>query len=108
MEEKLFESEEKTQSIPDKIADFLELVGKAYSSYKIAIPEEKRDLLKIITSNRIIDEKNVVLELNLPFSEIENRSKFPNGSPFRDRPRTVLDNMFDRLCQYFTAEYGVN
>ena len=65
-----------------------ELAESASESYKLALPEQKRDLLKILTSNRLVEQKNVTIEFNMPFREIANRVSVPNGSPFRDEVRT--------------------
>ncbi len=105
LEENLSSLKANLTKIPDKLSEFLELAGSLYSSYKNGIPEEKRDLLKIVTSNRVIDQKNVELMLNIPFAEVANRYKFSNSVPYRGIPRTeALDRLFDRLVNHFKAE----
>lgn len=107
LEEKLAELRDNQRSVPDRLSKFLELAGNVYLSYKSAILEEKRDLLKIVTSNRLIDGKNIELMLTLPFQEVANRHNFSYGGAKRDRPRTVLDRLFERLYQYFTSEIKI-
>ncbi|HHT9126410.1 MAG TPA: recombinase family protein [Candidatus Brocadiia bacterium] len=102
LEEKLAEIKEKAKSVPDKLSKFLELAGSVYLSYKMGITEEKRDLLKTVTSNRLVDGKNIEIALNLPFQEVANRHEIPNGAPYRYRPRTGLNMLFDRLVQHFS------
>src|SRR5439155_13782364 len=58
-EEKLREWKEETTSVPDRVAEFLELAGNVYLDYQMALPAEKRDLLKVVTSNRLVEAKNV-------------------------------------------------
>jgi len=77
------------QFSPNRLADFLELSGSAYYKYKSGLCEEKRDLLRIATSNRLAEGKSVDLTLSLPFYEVANRFQYSNGGPYRDIPRTV-------------------
>lgn len=88
--------------VPDRIAECLELANDAYSSYKVALPEDKRDLLKLVTSNCTVDGKIVVVTLSLPFEWIARREKFTNGVPQQDRPRTV-DGLLEQLTAFFHA-----
>ena len=41
LEEKLAQLKENNRSLPDRLAEFLELAGSAYLSYKMGLPEEK-------------------------------------------------------------------
>jgi len=82
LEEKLAQTRDNSRSLPEQLAEFLELTGSAYLSYKMGIPEEKRNLLKIVTSNREVDAKNVDLKLFLPFNEVANRFQNAYGAVF--------------------------
>jgi|WetSurMetagenome_2_1015567.scaffolds.fasta_scaffold00300_7 site-specific DNA recombinase len=97
IEDKLVEMKGSRNSMPDKLAKFLELATNVYSSYKAALPCEKREILEKVTSNRIADHKNVLIELKLPFQEVANRHIYSNGTPHRDRPRTTRANLPDDL-----------
>jgi hypothetical protein len=88
------------QTLPERIAKFLELTGSVYSSYKSGLPDEKRNLIKTITSNRHVDGNNVEFTLTLPFHELANRFQNINCAPYRDIPRT-LDRVLDKLSTYF-------
>jgi site-specific DNA recombinase len=57
LEEKLTQIKSGADSVPDRLAEFLELAGSAYLSYKMGFLKEKRDLLKTVTSNREVMEK---------------------------------------------------
>lgn len=89
VEENLTALNDQGRALPDRLAEFLELAGSAWLSYKTANPEEKRDLLKIVTSNRALDLKHLELELSIPFSEVANRDITLYGDPHRDIPRIV-------------------
>lgn len=100
LEEKLAGLRNGSQSVPDELAQFLELLKSAYLQYEMGLPDEKRDLLKILTSNRLVDGKNVEFELALPFNEVANRFEDSNTPPYRDTPRT-LDRLFLKLVKVF-------
>lgn len=75
-------------SEPTRLEKFLELVGSAWLSYQKAFPEEKREMLKVLTSNWQAHEKNIDFKLQSPFQEIVNRQKNDGCPQQRDRPRT--------------------
>lgn len=80
LEERQRDFAENRRSLPDRLAQFFELAESAHLGYKMGLPEEKRDLLKIVTSNREVEGKNVDFTLSLPFSEVANRFQKSNGS----------------------------
>lgn len=105
LEEKVNGIKAKTGTIIDELSNFLELAGNAYVSYKMGFHEEKRDFLKIVTSNWLVEGKNIELKLKFPFQEVENRHFLTYGTPERDRPRTYyLDVLFDRLYEHFKKQ----
>ena len=77
---------------PERLEKFLELAGNASLSHEMASPEEKREMLQILTSNRQVTEKNLDLKPSFPFQEIANRFKNSTCAPERAVPRT-----WDRL-----------
>lgn len=85
----------------EKIGKFLELAGTASLSYEMAFPEEKRDLIKTVTSNRIVLGKKLELKPSIPFGVIANRFSFHCGAPERCIPRT-WDRILDVLTQLST------
>lgn len=101
IEENLATIGRKTQSQPDRLAKFLELASSAQLSYQNALTQEKRELVKIITSNRIATGKYVDFKLSTPFLEIANRFKTTDSAPYRDIPRT-LDRLLTRLIELNT------
>jgi hypothetical protein len=62
--------------------------------------EEKRDLLKIATSNRQVEGKRVDFTLSFPFLEVAKRFKNTNGAAYRDIPRT-WDSLLSQLTNHF-------
>jgi hypothetical protein len=89
-------------AILDRLLKFLELAGDAYLLYQTSLTVEKQDLLEIITSNRTVTGKNTAVTLKDPFPDVANRSVSSDGSPYRDRPRT-LDVLLKTLMEWFIA-----
>ncbi len=87
-EEQLARCERSNGRNMSRVEKFLELAGNAWLSYQMAIPEEKREMLKTLTSNWQATAKNLELKLQSPFHEIANRNKISGCPPQRDRPRT--------------------
>jgi DNA invertase Pin-like site-specific DNA recombinase len=100
LEETVAQLREGTASGPDRLAEFLELAARAYLAYKMGLPEEKRDLLRIVTSNRVVERKTVGLTLAPPFDEVANRFQNTNSSPYRDTPRT-WNVLLPKLLTFF-------
>jgi hypothetical protein len=82
---------------PTKLDKFLELAGSAGLSHAIALPEERRDMVKIFTSNRFANGKKVDFKPSLPFQEIVNRPNFDYCDQRQDIPRT-WDKILDTLA----------
>jgi hypothetical protein len=81
---------------PDRIEKFLELAGNAWLSHKKALPEERREMVNIFTSNRQVNGKKIDLKPSIPFQEIANRLKIDCCDQQQDIPRT-WDKILDAL-----------
>lgn len=86
--------------VTKRLDAFLELLNSACLSYEIGKPEEKRDLVKMLTSNFEVDGKVVSVKMEYPFQLMAERPSFTSGSPYRDATRT-LQPLFKKLLQYF-------
>ena len=86
---------------PERLEIFLELAGNAWLSHQMAIPEEKREMVNICTSNREVDQKKLIIKPSLAFQEIVNRFKMNDCDPYRDIPRT-WDHILDTLAKLNT------
>jgi len=103
IKEKLTDLQENGSSVPDRVTELVELAGSAYFQYKTDFPDGKRDLLKILTSNRQVDGKNIELRLAIPFYEIANRPKISNGAPYREIGRT-MDSIVSKIADFVKTE----
>jgi hypothetical protein len=75
LKEKSANLDEKNGGSFARLEKFLELAKTASFLYKLALPDEKRDLLKKLTSNLKVAEKNVDVELTIPAQLVANRAK---------------------------------
>lgn len=73
-----------------RLRNLLELANTALLSYSVAEKPEKRNLVEILTSNREIQGKNVVVKLSNPFTVIADRYFIPNGVLERATSRSNL------------------
>ena len=89
LEEERAQIQARDLTTEDQLAEYLELAKRAYFLYEMALDEEKRDLLKIVTSNRRATGKKLDFTMAPPFETISNREKNANGGPQRYRPRTI-------------------
>ncbi|MDD5544076.1 MAG: recombinase family protein [Acidobacteriia bacterium] len=101
VEESLAKVEDVNRSIPDELTEFLELLKSAPLQYKLANPDQKRELLQTLTSNRQVAGKNVELVLKLPLAEIAKRQKILDGDPSHGLA-LVWDPLFERLVRIFS------
>lgn len=80
----------------------LELAKSLYLLYQTANRQEKRELVRIVTSNRWVDRKNGSVELPEPFLFLEKRGASRCGDPNRVVPRTKND-LLAQLMQWFAS-----
>jgi hypothetical protein len=81
VEEQLADLSRRNSEQPKRLEQFLELTGTAWLSYQLAFPEEKREMLNIITSNRSVNAKTLGLEPSLAYQPVVNRFKNSDGAP---------------------------
>lgn len=86
-------------SIPDALQKFLELASDAYFLYQSGVPEKKREMVKITTSNLRVDQKTIDFAFKPPLQEIASREKSDDGSPSQGLTRT-LDSLLTSLQDY--------
>jgi site-specific DNA recombinase len=106
LKEQLTHLERSNGDVLAKLQNYLELVKAASVLYKEALQEEKRDLVRKLTSNLTLTEKNLGVELKIPARLIANRRINPCSSPQRDVPRT-WDTILEQLLKYFTEEMAL-
>jgi len=101
IEEKLGKAETvENQTIKQRMEAFLELAKSAKTSYESGFPDEKRSLVKTLTSNLAVQGKRVAVTLDFPFSDFESCPKSISGAPERGVPRT-WEALLERLYAYY-------
>jgi DNA invertase Pin-like site-specific DNA recombinase len=88
------------EAVLRKVEEMVELVNSAYLSYKIASSDERREIVEIVTSNLVVEDKKLIVKLDKPFEMISEHRKLSNGSPYRDTGRTLLA-LLSQLKKYF-------
>lgn len=81
---------------PDNLKKFLEQAENVWLSHKKAFPEEKREMLKVVTSNREVSGKKLDLKPSNPFHVLANRGKYDHCDPKRTIPR-MWDMIIEKL-----------
>jgi site-specific DNA recombinase len=87
-----------TRNPADVLLNFLERADGAYFAYKLGLPEEKRDLLESVTSNRLVSGKLPEIMLKPAFQEVADRFNCSDGGPGRNIART-WEHLFKRLLK---------
>lgn len=100
LKQKIADLESGKDDTLDRLEKFLELAQTASNLYKVALPEEKREFIKKLTSNLGLDRDNVAVALKNSALMIANRSSFTSGSPYRGIPRTI-SRILKRLVTLF-------
>ena len=80
--------------LADIIEEKLERANTAYSLYKIGNHSEKRDLVISISSNCIVDGKNLAFTLYSPYQDVLKCQNSSYGDPYRDEPRTRVEQLY--------------
>jgi DNA invertase Pin-like site-specific DNA recombinase len=77
-------------SYRNAVMEIFELAKSLHSSYISGNPDEKREMVERVTSNRLVRQKEVEFALNSPFAELAERPKTTYGDPQRDDVRTLV------------------
>ena len=93
--------------VAERLNRFLELAGSLTLSYRLAESDEKRQILKSVTSNMTFDGTELAITLQSPFREMAERASVLPSALVRDRPRTALKAMFGVLVKHFSTQAEV-
>jgi len=84
----LRELSENPDSLPNWLQEVLERAKSAYLLYRSGTVEEKRQLVKALCSNRVLDPKSPVFMLDSAYQRVADRFKSIDGSPSSTTIRT--------------------
>lgn len=91
MNDRLKEMKDNFDVIPERLQKFLELTEASYSLYKEGTSEQKRRMVKMLTSNLSVDGKSLDFAFVTPFNEVANRVTNTSGRPSKELHRTLRD-----------------
>ncbi|MBL7789369.1 MAG: recombinase family protein [Chitinophagales bacterium] len=77
----------------EEVLKILEQAKTPYYIYENAIIEDKREMLKYITSNLVLEGKKLVFTMVSPFLELSNRSIFSLCGHTQDTPLQMESNL---------------
>ena len=90
-------------SVPELLEQFLERAGSAYSLYERADSEQKRRMVKIVSSNLELRARTLDFAYASPFEIVAEREKSADGGPSCEIGRT-WKMILPRLIAYFQTE----
>jgi DNA invertase Pin-like site-specific DNA recombinase len=96
--EKLAEMESGKDITASRVQNFLELLKRLAHMDELEISTEKRDLVKSVTSNLQVSQKNLVVSWAFPFDALEKCDAVTCGGPQRDRYR-MMQILMNRLME---------
>ena len=88
------------QIVLSRLEEFLELTKAASTLYNLALPAEKRDFVKKLTSNFGVSGERIVITLSHEANVIANRQLVSSGSPRRGVHRT-FSRILTKLLKMF-------
>ena len=87
----------RTGQAATEVEKILEFAKSAYSLYVSQSPDEKRELVQIVTSNGVFDGETLDFPWKFPYGEIANRWQIKDGGPQRNTCR-----IWERLLSVMT------
>lgn len=86
----------------ETLAEFLELACRADLLYQNALLQERRELIEIVTSNRLVDRRTPQFGLSFPFRDLSEEVEKQNGGASRNtaRTRTTVRRLLKQMTSY--------
>lgn len=84
-------------TIQARLSNLLELTQTAHLLYETGSSDEKRNLIKSVSSNLTLQVKYPSIALRSPYQEVVNWRLLYNGEPSRERARTFLKKLAEIL-----------
>lgn len=95
IEDKIQDLKDGSPVLSQKLDRLLELTKSAYSLYDSGLPEERREAILDVCSNRTLREKTLEITLAVPFDQVAICQKSTSGGPSRANTRT-----WDKLAEF--------
>lgn len=100
LESKIKETEQKElltckAQIFKKVEKFLERAKSLMASYELGNLDEQRELVEMVTSNFVVEGKNLIISMRSPFQELRDRSFLTFGGLSRSASRKMHPEFVD-------------
>ena len=95
IEDRIQDLKDGSPLLSQKLDRLLELTKSAYSLYYSGLPEERREAILDVCSNRTLREKTLEITLAVPFDQVVDCRKNTSGGPSRANTRT-----WDKLAEF--------
>lgn len=95
IEDRIQDLKDGSPALTKRIDRLLELTKSAYFQYFHGLPEERRDAILDVCSNRTLNEKTLEITLAVPFDQVAICQKSTSGGPSRANTRT-----WDKLAEF--------
>ena len=93
--------------LPKKLNRLLELLKSPYLQYLSGSPDEKKELIQNVCSNRTLAEKTLEISYALPFDQVALCLKNTSGAPSRHNAR-MWDRLAEFLFQFYLSRGGIS
>jgi DNA invertase Pin-like site-specific DNA recombinase len=93
--------------LPKKLNRLLELLKSPYLQYLSGSPDEKKELIQNVCSNRTLAEKTLEISYALPFDQVALCLKNTSGAPSRHNAR-IWDRLAEFLFQFYLSHSGIS
>lgn len=94
----------KAARLQERAEKYLELLQSVQALHSWADDRERRELIAIVTSNRVVDRKNVEVTLSAPFQDMAKARQSANGAPNRGAHRTLGKNLAQILVDWLAQQ----
>jgi len=94
IEDRIQDLKNGSPDLPKKLNRLLELLKNPYLQYVSGSPDERKELIQNVCSNRTLAEKTLEISYALPFDQVALCFKNTSGAPSRHNAR-----MWDRLAE---------
>lgn len=92
--------------LPKKLNRLLELLKSPYLQYISGSPDERKELIQNVCSNRTLAEKTLEISYALPFDQVALCLKNTSGAPSRHNAR-MWDRLAEFLFQFYLSQCGI-
>jgi hypothetical protein len=107
IEDRIQDLKNGSPDLPKKLNRLLELLKSPYLQYVSGSPDERKELIQNVCSNRTLAEKTLEISYALPFDQVALCLKNTPGAPSRHNAR-IWDRLAEFLFQFYLNQGGIS